>query len=137
MVGEIKLINNIITKAKNIICKNGKTLDYMLDKKVNTNMYGFYPVDLPFDGYDIGDGQNLEMVVNTAKVYLLTIYNSYNVGGVYVVQAGTNRGPVGITQIAGDTSNFTVTPVSINSFSVAARNATGRICIMCIGGSNK
>jgi hypothetical protein len=131
------MINNILNKAKNIICKNGKSLDEVLDKKVNTNMYVFYPTNLPFDGYDIGDGQSLEMVVNTAKVYLLTIYNSYNVGGVYVVQAGTNRGPVKITQIAGDTSNFTVTAVSLNSFSVAARNATGRICIMCIGGANK
>lgn len=131
------MINNVIQKAKNIIYKNGKTVEEALDKKVNTNMYSFYPTNLPFDGYDIGDGQSLEMVVNTAKVYLLTIYNSYNVGGVYVVQAGTNRGPVKVDQISGDTSNFTVTPVSLNSFSVVARNATGRICIMCIGGSNK
>jgi hypothetical protein len=131
------MILNVFQKAKDIIYKNGKTVEQELDNTVNKNMYGFYPTNLPFDGYDIGDGQTLEMVVNTAKVYLLTIYNSYNVGGVYVVQAGTNRGPVAVTQIAGDTSNFTVTPASLNSFSVSARNATGRICIMCIGGSNK
>ena len=131
------MIFNVIQKAKNIIYKNGKTVEEALDDKVSKNIYSFYPNKLPFEGYDIGDGQNLEMVVNTAKVYLLTIYNSYNVGGVYVVQAGTNRGPVAVTQIAGDTSNFTVTPGSLNSFSVAARNATGRICIMCIGGADK
>lgn len=131
------MINNILNKAKNIIYKNGKTVEQALDDKVSKNIYGFYPANLPFDGYDIGDGQSLQLVCATAKVYLLTIYNSYNVGGVYIVQAGTNRGPVVITQIAGDTSNFTVTPVSLNSFTVAARNATGRICIMCIGGADK
>lgn len=131
------MIFEAIQRAKKIFYKNGKTVEEALDDTVNKNMYGFYPTNLPFDGYDIGDGKTLEMVVNTAKVYLLTIYNSYNVGGVYVVQAGTNRGPVAVTQIAGDTSNFTVTPVSLNSFSVSARNATGRICIMCIGGANK
>lgn len=132
------MINNILNKAKNLIYKDGKTVEQALDERVTKkSIYSFYPTNLPFDGYDISDGQSLQMVCETAKVYILTIYNSYNVGGVYIIQAGTNRGPVVITQIAGNTTNFTVTPVSLNSFTVKASNATGRICIMCIGGADK
>lgn len=130
------IINNLI-RAKDISYKNGLSVEYAIESKVDKTMYGFYPTNLPFDGYDIGNNQSLELVCDTGKVYLLTIYNSYNVGGVYIVQAGTNRGPVVVTQIAGNTNNFTVTPVSINSFSVKSSDATGRICIMCIGGYDK
>lgn len=136
------MLINLINTARDLFFNNKNTeleaanvQDAIVEINKNiAGMHGFYPTKLPFDSYSIGDGASLEMVVNTGRVYLLTIYNSYNAGGAYVVQAGTNRGPVKVTQIAGDTSNFTVTPVSISSFSVSARNATGEICIMCIGG---
>lgn len=133
MVGEIKLINNIIAKAKNIIYKNGQTVEKALDDKVSKTIYSSWP-QLQAEPWLINDGMSSELGFAPNRVYLLTIANSHNEGCVYVLQTGSSKSKCVVTQLVGSTSYFTVTPVSMTNATIKATGAKGYISVMCIGG---
>lgn len=127
------MINNVIQKAKNIIYKNGKTVEEALDDKVSKSIFSSWPV-LQSDPWLINDGMSSEFGFAPNRVYLLTIANSHNEGCVYVLQTGSSKAKCVVTQLVGSTSYFTVTPVSMTTATVKATGAKGYISVMCIGG---
>lgn len=127
------MIFNVIQKAKNIIYKNGTTVEQALDNRVNKNVFSAWPT-LPAEPWLINSGASSEFGFASNRVYLLTIANSHNEGCVYVLQTGSSKAKCVVTQLVGNTSYFTVTPISMTTATVKATGANGYVTVMCIGG---
>lgn len=69
-------------------------------------------------------------------MYLLTIYNSYNAGGVYIVETGKDVSSYkcDISQIMGDTTYFNVSSIDRATIQIDAGDAYGYVSWVCIGG---
>ena len=127
------MILNVIKKAKEIIYKNGKTVEEALDERVNKNIFSAWPT-LPAEPWLVSSGMSSEFGFAANRVYLLTIANSHNEGCVYVLQTGSSKAKCVVTQLVGNTTYFTVTPVSMTTATVKANGANGYVSVMCIGG---
>lgn len=121
---------NIATNSNNI-----EELQTQVDNKINKNLFSAWPA-LPVESVLLPSGNSHELGFAPNRLFILTIFNTHNQGAVYILETGSSATKVKVTQIKGDTTYFTVTPLTATSLSVTAKDANGYYNFMCLGGYN-
>lgn len=106
-----------------------------VNKKINKSLFTAWPA-LPVESVLLPSGNSHELGFQPNRLFILTIFNTHNQGAVYIVETGSSATKVKVTQIKGDTTYFTVTPLTATSLSVTAKDANGYYNFMCLGGYN-
>lgn len=108
-----------------------------IDNKLDKDIFSTYPTR-PNNPPILQNATSYEIGFASNKVFLMTLYNPYNEGHVYIVETGptSNYGKkCKVTKIAGSGNYFTITPLTLTTLSIKCDGAFCYPTYFCIGGA--
>lgn len=106
-----------------------------LDTKINKNLFSSWPSLPNGSPSQLWLGNTYEIGFAANRIFLMTLFSEYNLSCVYTVETGGYGSKCKVAQIKGDTSHFTVTPLTGTTLNIECIDANCYPNYMCIGGA--